>query len=243
MSRQVVQSRKVRLAPRRRRAGSRCQNRRRACLFEALEGRWLFNADSPLQPLLQFAEPDESLTTQVAEETATFWVTNTNDSGPGSLRQAILGANHRPGPDVIKFAIPVTDPHFVDADWWMPGGDPAPDVFVISPTSSLPRLVDPGTTIDGWTQRKFTGDTNPFGPEIVLDGSSAGNAHGLVLEGDNCAVYALNIHSFAGSGMRLLGDQNALLGNYVGTDPTGPLPSRTAVLASNSRRQRQPDRR
>src|SRR4051812_15116600 len=37
---------------------------------------------------------------------ATFVVANTDDSGPGSLRQAILDANGAPGPDAITFAIP-----------------------------------------------------------------------------------------------------------------------------------------
>jgi hypothetical protein len=37
---------------------------------------------------------------------ATVVVTNTNDSGPGSLRQAILDANAAPGDDVIGFDIP-----------------------------------------------------------------------------------------------------------------------------------------
>jgi len=36
---------------------------------------------------------------------ATFTVINTNDSGAGSLRQAILDANGNAGPDTIEFAI------------------------------------------------------------------------------------------------------------------------------------------
>jgi HYR domain-containing protein len=36
---------------------------------------------------------------------ATFAVTNTNDSGPGSLRQAVLDANVAPGPDTITFGV------------------------------------------------------------------------------------------------------------------------------------------
>jgi len=36
---------------------------------------------------------------------AIFMVTNTNDSGPGSLRQAILDANDAPGADEIGFNI------------------------------------------------------------------------------------------------------------------------------------------
>src|SRR5687768_9904507 len=37
---------------------------------------------------------------------ATFVVTNTNDSGAGSLRQAIIDANNSPGFDNITFNIP-----------------------------------------------------------------------------------------------------------------------------------------
>jgi hypothetical protein len=36
---------------------------------------------------------------------ATFNVSNTNDAGAGSLRQAVLDANANPGPDVINFSI------------------------------------------------------------------------------------------------------------------------------------------
>jgi hypothetical protein len=36
---------------------------------------------------------------------ATFTVTSLSDSGPGSLRQAIIDANNAPGPDIIQFAV------------------------------------------------------------------------------------------------------------------------------------------
>ena len=42
--------------------------------------------------------------TQIARA-ASFTVSNTNDSGPGSLRQAILDANATAGADVITFSI------------------------------------------------------------------------------------------------------------------------------------------
>lgn len=74
---------------------------------------------------------------------ATFVVTNANDSGPGSLRQAILNANNQAGADVITFNIPGIGP------------------FVITVASSLPALTDgAGVTIDGTTQPGYT--TQPF---------------------------------------------------------------------------------
>src|SRR5262245_38640244 len=38
---------------------------------------------------------------------STFTVGNLADSGPGSLRQALLDANDNPGADLIRFAFPV----------------------------------------------------------------------------------------------------------------------------------------
>ena len=40
-----------------------------------------------------------------AAAAATFDVTNTSDSGPGSFRQAVLDANLAPGPDTVSFAV------------------------------------------------------------------------------------------------------------------------------------------
>jgi hypothetical protein len=150
-----------------------------------------------------------------------FVVTNTNDSGPGSLRQAIEDANARPGADSIVFAIPPTDPNFRDVDSWLAEGDPEPDAFVITPLAALPALTEGATSLDGATQVQYTGDTNAFGPEIVLDGQQAGDADGLVLDSARNQVLALNVHSFQGSGIRIAGDENVVGGCYVGTDPTG----------------------
>jgi hypothetical protein len=43
----------------------------------------------------------------------TFTVTNTNDTGAGSLRQAILDANAAAGADTIVFAIPGSGVHTI----------------------------------------------------------------------------------------------------------------------------------
>ena len=78
-----------------------------------------------------------------------FTVTNTNDSGPGSLRQAILNAEAIAGRDVIRFNIPELGSH------------------TIQPLSGLPEIFDP-IVIDGTTQPGFAGK-----PIIELDGSKA----------------------------------------------------------------------
>ncbi|HUG91990.1 MAG TPA: hypothetical protein VML55_14220, partial [Planctomycetaceae bacterium] len=159
---------------------------------------------------------------------STFFVTNTADAGAGSLRQAILDANASDSADTIVFNIPPTDPGFEDVDSTMPGGDPAPDVFVIRPLSQLPRLIDltGGTTIDGRTQTAFGGDTNPFGPEIVLDGSLITTIlpAGLDIRSNDNAVLGLNIQRFRGNGLQVVGgDRNWIAANYIGTDATGTL--------------------
>lgn len=64
---------------------------------------------------------------------ATYTVINTNDSGAGSFRQAILSANSNAGPDTINFTIPGAGVH------------------TITPVDQLPAITGP-TTIDGTTQ-------------------------------------------------------------------------------------------
>ncbi|HET9712595.1 MAG TPA: HYR domain-containing protein, partial [Pyrinomonadaceae bacterium] len=147
---------------------------------------------------------------------ATFTVTNTFDSGAGSLRQAILDANANAGtPHTIVFNIPTSDPGFDG------------NVFTIKPFSPLPELRG-GITIDGATQTTFAGDTNLFGPEVVLNGNMSGSGSGVVISGDNGGVKNMVINGFPSSGLvlsRLPFDStpsgNQLLNNYVGTDPTG----------------------
>jgi hypothetical protein len=73
-----------------------------------------------------------------------YTVINTNDSGAGSLRQAITDANAHGGADVINFAIP--------------GGG----LHTISPASALPVITD-AVTIDGTTQSGSSVNTNAFG--------------------------------------------------------------------------------
>src|SRR5437879_1051424 len=73
---------------------------------------------------------------------ATLTVTNSNDSGTGSLRQAILDANNNFGLDTIVFDIPGTNVH---------------TIVLATP---LPSIADPAV-IDGTTQSGFTTNNKP----------------------------------------------------------------------------------
>ncbi|MDW8308412.1 MAG: hypothetical protein RMK20_03465, partial [Verrucomicrobiales bacterium] len=90
---------------------------------------------------------------------ATFTVTTTNDSGPGSLREAILQANANAGQDTIAFDLP------------------GAGVRVIRPLSPLPQITD-SVVLDGYTQTGASVNTSPLafnGTILVqLDGALAG---------------------------------------------------------------------
>ncbi len=90
---------------------------------------------------------------------ATYMVTNTNDSGGGSLRQAIIDANTNAGADTIAFNIPLSDG----------GYSAATGVFSINLLSTL-TLSGDLTFIDGHTQTDNQGNTNSNGVEIAING-------------------------------------------------------------------------
>ncbi|MGA2240288.1 MAG: hypothetical protein ABSG74_13860 [Candidatus Bathyarchaeia archaeon] len=133
-----------------------------------------------------------------ASTAATLVVSNTLDSGNGSLRQALVNANATAGPDTISFRIPGVGAH------------------TIRPHSALPAVSDP-VVIDGTTQPGFAGY-----PLIELDGASAGNSIGLRLISSNSVVRGLAINRFAGGGLRVEGPGgNSIQGSFVGMDVKG----------------------
>jgi hypothetical protein len=137
-------------------------------------------------------------------------VSNTNDSGNGSFRWALEEANNTAGSDTIVFHIPDIDP----------GYNSDTGVWTISPQSSLPYIEDDGTVIDASTQSVFTGaDTNPFGPEIEIDGTSAVE---FQISSNNNVLKQVVLNRFPNSGLYIWGaDSNRVVGCYIGTDPTG----------------------
>jgi hypothetical protein len=138
---------------------------------------------------------------------STFTVTNTNDSGPGSLRAAITQVNQdtQPGTDTITFAI-------------------GSGAQTIVPLTALPTITHP-VVIDGTTQPGYAGT-----PLIQLDGASAGYTYGLTVAGGNSTVEGLVINRFTEGEIYLTGiGGDTVAGNYIGTNSTG-----TAGFASNA---------
>ncbi len=92
-----------------------------------------------------------------------FTVTNTNDSGAGSLRQAILNANSAPnsesGADEIRFNISGEGPR------------------TISPVSALPAITAP-VIINGYTQAGSSANSLAVGNNAVIL---------IELNGEECA--------------------------------------------------------
>ncbi|MFQ5627274.1 MAG: hypothetical protein ACE5I1_00825 [bacterium] len=133
----------------------------------------------------------------------TFTVTNTNDGGAGSLRQAIIDANNNPGKDTIVFDISGTGP------------------YTIQPTSPLPDITDP-VVIDGLSQSGASCKKWPPRLMIELDGSLTGGGSGLAIIGGRSTVKGLVINRFAGSAIEINSNgNNAVECNFIGTDVTG----------------------
>lgn len=106
---------------------------------------------------------------------STVVVTNTNDSGDGSLREAITCANSNTALDRIHFDLPGNGPHYIVVE------------------SELPPIMDQGIVIDGTTQPGWTiGD-------VVINGSilTGSETVGLELDANEVEVYGLQIESFS----------------------------------------------
>ena len=141
---------------------------------------------------------------------ATYTVNSLADSGPGSLRQAIIDANANGGVDSIEFTVAGT----------------------INLSSGLP-VISEQVTIDGSTAPGYAGD-----PVVNLDGTGV-SANGLHFDSgaDNSSVNALMITNFTGNGIQVDAgaDGIAITGNWIGTTGSGTTGDGTAITASMCR--------
>ncbi len=140
---------------------------------------------------------------------STFTVTNTNDSGAGSLRQAVIDANNNSGADLITFNI-----------------SGCSGVCTIQLASTITAYDTAGVTIDGYSQpgaAEATGST-PATILIELDGSLTSGIAALSVYSNN-TIQGLAINQFyigISMGGATSGD-NLIRGCYLGTDPGGTL--------------------
>lgn len=139
-----------------------------------------------------------------------FTVTNTGNSGSGSLREAMTLANASTGPHTIRFNIPQSDPGF----------DAQKGIWTIAPTYPLPYIMKAGVTIDGTTQTTNQGNTNANGPEIMLFGNSTVDFGFSVMNVPDAVIKGFIISGFI-YGIQVTGNaaaNNTITGNYIGVN-------------------------
>ncbi|MEA2464917.1 MAG: trimeric autotransporter adhesin, partial [Acidobacteriota bacterium] len=132
---------------------------------------------------------------------ATFTVTSSNDSGPGTLRQAILDANALgAGPHTIAFNI-------------APAG-----LHTITPLTELPAVKASQTLLDATTQPGYTGV-----PIIEISGARAGfGPNGLSIDGASSRVQGFVVNGFeGGAGVYVTAPGVKVMNNYAGLDADG----------------------
>ncbi len=143
---------------------------------------------------------------------ATFTVTNTNDAGAGSLRQAILDANANAGADTVAFNV-------------TGAGCDGSGVCTIAPTSQLPGVNDIAT-IDGYTQPGASVNTATFGSnavlKIVLSAANIPNADGIIFGINGGTVRGLVINGGFNEAVVCFDEVAAHVeGCFIGIDASG----------------------
>jgi parallel beta-helix repeat protein len=142
---------------------------------------------------------------------AIFTITNVNDNGPGSLRQAILDANANPGADTINFSIAGSG------------------VQTIAPTNALPDITD-SVSISGYSQPGSSQNQTPASANAVilirLDGYKITSSLPTALSfsgvgASGSSVSGLCIVRFA-YGIKMSEASNVkIAGNWIGIDVDG----------------------
>ena len=166
-------------------------------------------------------------------------VVNTNDSGPGSLRQAITNANtlgsdaslaqsgRTAGMETLLFMVSngTSAAGLRSSLNYFIGG-----VATITPTSALPT-VSTTLALDGRTQPGWSST-----PVIDLNGASAGSGvSGLTLQDvTGASVRSLVVRNFNGNGININnGNGNTLAGNYLGTNAAGTAAAPNGAVGVN----------
>ncbi len=172
----------------------------RAITFESNSGIF---ADRALNFQLEDGDGGIGTATQTVTLTSGLIVTNTNDSGPGSLRDAITLASTLGIPNTISFAIPNPGPH------------------LIAVTSGALPPIPASVVLDATTQPGT--DCAAGSLQVVIDGSSLGTGSGLSLQQGNTAVQGFVIQNFPDNGILIdtAADNNVITCNFIGVQADG----------------------
>lgn len=197
-----------------------------------------------------------SSTASVAVAPAIYMVTNTNDSGPGSLAAAIISANASAN-SIIRFAIPASDPnHFYYRDdntashlstLALTSASDDSAIADIDPDwkhswwriagSALPRISN-SVTIDGYSQAGSSPNTLLQGDNAIIRIELYGHGlsdRGLFIQASGSTVRGLAINNFEGTGQIDIGEGdgsfhgNTIAGNFIGTDVSGTVAEANAA--------------
>ncbi|MBL8378811.1 MAG: cadherin-like domain-containing protein [Burkholderiales bacterium] len=178
---------------------------------------------------------------------ATYTVTNTNDSGAGSLRQAILSANGNAGTDTIAFNIALNDPgHVYYRDNGAAGTFSAPVATTLADGAITDFDADYlAGTARSWFRISLSGNHLDVTEAVIIDGTTQAGydpAKGPIIE-INAAGVTLpsgdrNAFQLAGGASTIRGlvinragdnaiefdtgsDGSTVVGSYIGTDVSG----------------------
>ena len=148
------------------------------------------------------------------------------DDGVVTLREAITAINN--GTDAGDVVADVSAGGYGTGDA-IHFGIAASGIQTISPTDALPDLTAP-MTIDGYTQPGTSPNTRAIGNDakllIEIDGTNAGFlTYGIHLDpgSGGSTIKGLVINRFGVDGIHIDSAGNTIVGNFIGTDPTGSI--------------------
>ncbi len=158
----------------------------------------------------------------------TYTVSNTNDSGTGSLRQAITDANTVfIGTKNIIFNIPTGDQ----------GYNTSTGIWTITPATPYPYLMSSNIFIDGTTQTASQGNTNADGPEIFISGNGSLDHTFLLVSGNN-TIKGISVTGclFGIQVANNTATNNLITECYLGINSSGitPMPNGYGITISNA---------
>ncbi|RYU78271.1 T9SS type A sorting domain-containing protein [Hymenobacter persicinus] len=172
--------------------------------------------------------PNRNVTAQINDFGFNFdAVVNTNDSGPGSLRQFITNSNRLDNGKLAQQGLTAAKESavFMLSDGRTTGTavpgirlgtaaaagyDATNKVFTFSPSSSLPAITDANTTIDGKVQSNLTGETaavsaTSTGPEVVIDFGFNAGVSGLLVNAGNTRIASIGLLNAKGGSLSTAG--------------------------------------